>query len=246
MNAPKTHFISVIVPVYRKESIIVNHIRGLYKVLNKLRYPSEIITVIDGRIDRSEEKLRKAAIPTVRILAYAKNQGKAYAIRYGMTKAKGDYVMFIDAGKEIDISGISMLLEHMEWYKADIVLGSKRHPASQVIYSWQRKLLSLGYYWFVRIFFGINVRDTQAGMKIYRKTVLKKILPRLVEKKFAGDLEILVAAKANGYRRIYEAPIKLDYRLGGITDAATLQSIWGIFVDTLAIWYRKNMLHYYS
>ncbi|MCR4326715.1 MAG: glycosyltransferase, partial [Candidatus Roizmanbacteria bacterium] len=99
MNTPKAHFISVIVPVYRKESIIVNHVRGLYKVLSKLRYPSEIIAVIDGRIDRSEEKLRKAAIPTVRILAYKKNQGKAYAIRHGMAKAKGDYVMFIDAGK---------------------------------------------------------------------------------------------------------------------------------------------------
>ncbi len=245
MYKSKAHFISIVVPVFKKERIIVKHVKGLYRVLNKLRYRSEIITVIDGRIDRSEERLRKSAIPTVRVIAYKKNQGKAYAIRHGMYRARGDYVMFIDAGREIDVSGISMLLEHMEWYKADIIVGSKRHPASLIIYSWQRKLLSLGYYWFVRIFFGLNIRDTQAGIKIFRKAVLKKILPRLVEKKFAGDLEILVAAQANGYKRIYEAPIKLDYRLGDITNAATMLSIYHIFTDTLAIWYRNFILKHY-
>ena len=42
-----------------------------------------------------------------------------------MTRAKGDYIAFIDSGMDIDPNGISMLLEHIEWYDADIIVGSK-------------------------------------------------------------------------------------------------------------------------
>jgi len=185
-------------------------------------------------------------LPGVVTVGYIKNQGKSYAIRMGMKKAKGDYVMFIDAGMEIDPNGISMLLEHMEWYNADIIVGSKRHPASQVNYPLNRKILSYGYYYLVKFLFGLNVRDTQAGIKIFKKDVLQKVLPRLLEKKFAGDLEFLVVAQILGFRRIYEAPIKLDYSLSPITTAAGIRAIWGILVDTLAIFYRKNIIRYYQ
>lgn len=105
----------------------------------------------------------------------------------------------------------------------------------------------MGYYLLVKSFFGVHVKDTQAGIKIFRKKALEKILPRLVEKKFAGDLEMLVVAGTLGFNRIFEAPIRLDYTLGGLdSSAATIKSILNIFQDTLAIWYRKNILRYYS
>ncbi len=240
------HFLSLIIPVYKQEQTIVRDVRRIKIVLDEIRYSHEIIVVIDGMLDKSLEKIKKANIPHVRYVSYTKNQGKAYAIRTGMKYAKGDYVMFMDAGMEIDPNGISMLLEHMEWYDADVIVGSKRHPASQVTYSPVRKLLSLGYYWFVRLLFGVRVHDTQAGIKIFRKKVLETILPRLVEKKFAGDLEMLVVAKRQGHGRIYEAPIKLNYAFATFTSAATWQSVKGIFLDTLAIWYRTYVVGQYN
>ena len=240
------HFLSLIIPVYKQENIIVKNLKAIKQALDQIRYDYEIIVVIDGMVDKSWEKVVSAKIDKVRVIAYRKNQGKAYAIRSGMKQAQGDYIMFIDSGMEIDPNSISMLLEHMEWYNADIIVGSKRHPASQVSYSWQRKILSYGYYYFIKFLFGINVKDTQAGVKVFKKQVLKRVLPRLVEKRFAGDLEMLVVAKISGFNRIYEAPIKLNYHLGGITSAATLHSIYSILWDTLAIWYRKNILRYYS
>jgi glycosyltransferase involved in cell wall biosynthesis len=240
------HFLSLIIPVYKKESSIVNNLHSIKEVLDKIRYDYEIIAVIDGVLDKSFEKIKKAKLDKVRAIAYEKNHGKSFAIRLGMKEAKGDYIMFIDSGFEIDPNGISMLLEHMEWYDADIIVGSKRHPASQVNYSPIRRILSYGYYVLVRVLFGISVHDTQAGIKIFKKPVLEKILPRLVEKKFAGDLEMLVAAKNNGFKRIFEAPIKLDYTLEKVTSAATVHSIYGIFLDTLAIFYRANFLEYYK
>lgn len=245
-NRVESHFLSLIIPAYKQEKSIVKNVRQLIKELEPIRYEHEIIVVIDGMVDDTLSRLKKANLPNVKVLAYEKNRGKSYAIRFGMSKAIGDYVMFIDAGFEIDPNGISMLLEHMEWYEADIIVGSKRHPAALVNYNWQRKILSLGYYYLVKLLFGIKVKDTQAGIKVFRKRVLEKILPRLVEKRFAGDLEMLVVAKQLGFKRIYEAPIKLDYELSELTSAATMTSIFGILIDTLAIFYRANILKYYS
>lgn len=247
MNAKLSHhFLSLIIPVYKQENTIVKNIRLIKSVLDSIRYDYEIIVVIDGLIDESYKKLKSAGFAKVKTLAYKKNQGKSYAIRLGMQKAKGDYIMFLDSGMEINPNGISMLLEHMEWYDADIVVGSKRHLASQVQYPFIRKILSDGYYVIVKLLFSIRIHDTQAGIKVFRKQVLEKVLPRLVEKKFAGDLEMLVVADALGFHRIYEAPIKLNYHLGSITSAATIKAISEILIDTLAIWYRKNILRYYQ
>ena len=63
-----------------------------------------------------------------------------------MAKTKGDYIAFIDSGMEIDPNGISLVLEHMEWYSADIIVASKHHPASQVNYPLDRKIISFGAY----------------------------------------------------------------------------------------------------
>ena len=240
------HLVSLIVPAYRQEKTIVRNIRELQKVLDTIRYDYEIIVVVDGMIDDTFDKLKRAKLSKVMCLAYPQNQGKSYAIRLGMNKAQGDYIMFIDSGMEIDPNGISMLLEHMQWYDADVVVGSKRHPASQVVYTWQRKILSYGYFYLVKLLFGVQIHDTQAGIKVFKKSVLKKILSRVVEKRFAGDLEMLVVANLLGYKRVYEAPIKLNYSLGKLTSAATRKEIWGIFVDTLAIFYRANILRYYQ
>lgn len=241
-----THFLSLIIPAYKQEKTIVQNIKHIKAALDKIRYDHEIIVVIDGLVDNSYQKIKEANLEKVQTLAYAKNQGKSYAVQLGMKKAKGDYVMFLDSGMEIDPNGISMLLEHMEWYDADIIVGSKRHLASQVNYSKSRKILSEGYFFIVKLLFGIKVRDTQAGIKVFKKKVLEKVLPRLVEKKFTGDLEMLVVADVLGFKRIYEAPIKLDYTLNNLTSAATIDAIWKIMLDTLAIWYRKNILRYYN
>jgi glycosyltransferase involved in cell wall biosynthesis len=247
MITPKKnhHFLSLVIPAYRQEKIIVKNITQIKKVLDKIRYDYEIIVVVDGEIDHTFEKLKKAHIPKVKVLSYKDNQGKSFAIRLGMHYAKGDYVTFIDSGMEIDPNGISMLVEHMEWYDADIIVGSKRHLASRVEYPLTRKILSYGYYYIVKLLFGLRITDTQAGLKLVRKDVLERVLPRMIEKKFAGDLELLVVAEKLGYTRIYEAPVKLNYRLGPFSSAATFVSIWYILMDTLAIYYRRYIAHYY-
>ena len=242
----KPKLISVIIPAYKQAATIVKDLTQIQKVLNQIRYPYEIIVIVDGRVDKTWAKIKPLSSPQLKPYLIKTHQGKGYTVRYGMAKAKGDYIAFIDAGREIDPNGISMLLEHLEWYNADIIVGSKRHLASVVQYPWDRKILSWGYYLLVRWLFGIKVKDTQPGIKIFKRKVLEKILPRLVVKKYAFDIEMLAVAHRKGFTRIYEAPIKLKHKFGSVTNAATLNTIWHMLSDTLAVWYRLKILKSYD
>jgi glycosyltransferase involved in cell wall biosynthesis len=244
--------LSVIVPAYKQEKSIAKDLRRIERVLTQIRYRYEIICVVDGQVDKTFESAKKVKSKKIKVFDYKKNKGKGHAVRFGMAKAHGDPIAFIDAGMEIDPNGISMILEHMEWYNADIIVGSKRHPASQVNYPLDRKIISRLYQLFVRVFTGLNVRDTQAGLKIFRRRVLKKVLPRLMVKRYAFDLEILTVARRLGFTKIYEAPVKLSYNFSDLTHAANLKEffapngLWYSLIDTLAVVYRLKILRYYD
>ncbi len=239
-------FLSVIIPAYKQEKTIAKDLKRIEQVLNKIRYDYEMIVVVDGKEDKSFENAKKVKSSKIKVVGYLENKGKGYAVRYGMARAKGDLIAFIDAGMEIEPNGISMILEHMEWYEADIMVGSKRHPVSQVSYPRQRRIISGLYQFFVRVFTGLNIKDTQAGLKIYRREVLEGIFPRLLVKRYAFDLEMLAVAHRLGYKKIYEAPIKLDYNFGDLTHASTWKSMKNALIDTLAIIYRLRILRYYD
>jgi glycosyltransferase involved in cell wall biosynthesis len=244
MSKPK--LVSIIIPAFKQEKTILKDLKRIEKSLQSLRLNYEIIVVIDGAIDQSYHQTKKLQNPHLRVYLLKKNLGKGYAVRFGMTKAKGDYLAFLDAGMEIDPNAISMLLEHLEWYDADIIVGSKRHLASKVIYPLDRKILSWGYYILVRLLFQVKVKDTQSGVKVFKRKVLKTILPKLVVKKYAFDIEMLAVAHRLGFKKIYEAPVKHKYQFGSLTDAATLKTIYHMLYDTLAVFYRLKILKYYD
>lgn len=239
--------LSLIVPVYRQEKVIAGNLQSILTELEKLASPYELIAVIDGRVDRSMEEAKKVLSPHVSVVGYETNHGKGYAVRFGMAKSRGDIIGFIDAGGDIKEEGLSMMLEHFRWYNADIIIGSKRHPASKVQYPWSRKILSWGYQMMVRVLFELNIRDSQVGLKLYRRIVLEDVLPRLLVKEFAFDIEILAVAHRLGYTRIYEAPVELTFQGAS---SITSQSFWGVVCnvlwETLAVFYRLRILHYYD
>lgn len=243
--------VSLIVPAYRQEKTIVSDLKRIKDILDKLRYPSELICVVDGMDDKTLEKASEFAkkYDNVKAIGYETNKGKGYAVRFGMCQSHGDIIGFIDAGMDINPNGLALLLEHFEWYDADIIIGSKRHPVSKVEYPWQRKILSIGYQFLVFILFGLKVRDTQVGMKFFKKEVLEKVLPRLLVKAFAFDVEILAVANYLKYSRIFEAPIEIKLKFGGastVTSQRFVRIILAMLIDTLAIFYRLRILNYYS
>ncbi len=246
MKKQPSIYLSIIVPAYHQEKTIRRDLQRLNKTLSQTPYKYEIICVADGQDDQTYQRARPLSNRRLRVYGYPTNHGKGYAIRYGMARAKGNLIAFIDAGMDIDPNGIIMALEHMKWYGADIIVGSKRHPVSQVSYPFTRKIYSWGYQWLVRILFGLKVRDTQVGLKIFRRPVLEKVLPRLLVKKFAFDVELLAVANYLGFHRIYEAPVKIDPRQFRFTSTIKWRTVFEMLVDTLAVFYRLRILRYYA
>lgn len=238
--------LSVIVPAYRQEKTIAKDLKNIDHILSEglQDFDYEIICVVDGMVDRTFEEAKKAESERVKVIGYEQNHGKGYAVRFGMVRAKGELISFLDAGMDISPMGIMMLVAHMKWYNADIIVGSKRHPVSRVNYPWVRRILSVGYHLGVKILFGLPLTDTQSGIKIFKKEVLEKVLPRLLVKKYAMDIEMLAVARYLGFQRIYEAPIEVlfDEKNSGISWKVVCRMYW----DTLAIFYRLRILRYYD
>ncbi|MFH1832989.1 MAG: glycosyltransferase [Candidatus Levyibacteriota bacterium] len=243
----KNNLVSLIIPAFKQEKTIKKDLIRIKNVIDQLRYEYEIIVVVDGRLDKTFEKASEIKSEKIKVIGYQNNYGKGHAVRFGMAKAKGDIVAFIDSGMDINPNGLSMLLEHFEWYNADIIVGSKLHPVSKVSYPPYRKILSFGYRILVRILFGLSIKDTQVGMKFFRRKVLEDVLPRLLVKTYAFDIEILAVSYYLGYKRIFEAPIELDF--GGETSIVSKgfwRTIFHMLWDTLAVFYRLKILRYYD
>ena len=247
MEKKKDHLLSVVIPAVKQETTIARDLRRIERVLKQIRYDYEIICVVDGKIDQTFQNAKKIRSKKVMVIGYQNNKGKGHAVRYGIARTKGDIIAFIDAGMDLDPNGLSMLLEHFEWYRADIIVGSKRHPVSQVDYPWQRRILSWGYQILVWVLFGLKVRDTQVGMKFFKRRVLEDVLPRLLVKRFAFDIEMLAVAHSLGYKRIYEAPIRLEWEQGmSVLSKSLWRTLYNMLWDTAAVFYRLRILRYYD
>lgn len=246
MVRAKKNLLSVIVPAYKQEQTIVKDLGRIERALKQTRYDYEIIVVVDGKVDKTYKNAKKAKSAKIKVIGYEKNLGKGHAVRYGMARTKGDPVAFIDAGMDIDPSGLPMLLEHMLWYNSDIIVGSLRHSASMASsYPPIRKILSVGYHLMTKLFFGLRITDCQRGIKIFKRRVLEKVLPRLLIKKYAFDIEMLAVAHNLGFTNIHDGPVifdgsKLEY------SNITSETIWSMLIDTMAVFYRLNILHFYD
>ena len=244
MNNSK--LLSVIVPAYKQEQTIEEDLKNIDRVLAEGLKGSkyEIICVVDGILDTTYQRAKRVKSPRIKVLAYENNQGKGYAVRYGFAHSKGDVVSFLDAGMDISPKGMMMLMAHMEWYNADIVVGSKRHPVSKVNYPFIRHVLSMGYHALAKVLFGLYLTDTQSGIKVFRRKVVQVILPRLLVKRYAMDIEMLAVANHLGYKRIYEAPIEVKFNKK--TSAISWKTAIDMAIDTLAVFYRLRILRYYE
>lgn len=234
--------LSVIVPAYREGPRIHDNLRRLVAELDLLNVTYDVVVVSDGNTDATVREAQRLDSPAVRVLHYPMNIGKGFALSLGVDQSIGKLVTFIDADMELDPANIRGFIDLMETSGCDAVIGSKRHPESKVAYPKFRRLQSFAYQMLVRILFNLNVRDTQTGLKLFRRQVLAEAIPLLAIKRFAFDLELLVVANSLGYRDIREAPISLDYQF---ESSVNMRAAWRVLWDTAAIFYRLRILHYY-
>ena len=205
----------------------------------------EIVVVDDGSTDGTPAEIERAAgdFDNLNVVLLSENQGKGNALIRGFQASRLDLVCFIDADLDLHPRQVESLLEVMERTGADVVIGSKRHRDSSLDYPWYRKLFSTVYYLLILLLFRLPVKDTQTGIKLFRREVLARAFPRIVCKRYTLDLELLVVVRRLGYT-IAEAPVTLTFQ--GKFGRIGWEAIRNIITDTMAIFYRLHLLRYYK
>jgi glycosyltransferase involved in cell wall biosynthesis len=235
--------LSVIVPAFREARHIHENLGKLLNELDRLGRTYEVIVVSDGNTDDTAREAERVVSQHIKVIEYNRNMGKGYALRCGVAHSSGDLITFIDADMELDPRYIKGFIAVMESFECDAVVGSKRHPMSNVRYPPARRFQSLMYQLLIRTLFRIKVRDTQTGLKLFRRQVLEEVVPLLAIKRFAFDLELLVIARQLGYTKVMEAPVDLNYLFNSTVN---VRAAWNVLWDTAAIFYRLRILRYYA
>jgi len=244
-STPADVLLSIVVPVYNQEQSILRNVRTICeRVRAGLDEPFEIIVVSDGSIDRTDEQLVESHIEHVRFLRYDRNLGKGYAIKVGALDARGRWIAYVDADLDLDPGSLPEYVAVAERDGLDFAIGSKRHPDSVVSYPASRRFASWLFQRYVKLLLRLDIRDTQVGIKVFRREVADQVLPLLLVKRYAFDIELLAVARAFGFGRVREMPVTLEYNFSGsgVRLAAVVQAL----ADTAAVFYRLRILHTYQ
>jgi len=175
----------------------------------------EIIVVCNGCTDDTPNIAGGlcATYSQIRALCFEEKMGKGGAIIEGFRVAEGDAVGFVDADESVEPGDVKRMLDALE--NADGVIASRRLKDSRILIKQplKRRAASRLFNMIVRVMFGLNLRDTQCGAKVFRKEAIRDVLGSLNTKGFEFDVELLWKLKNRGYK-IIEFPVTWKHSEG--------------------------------
>lgn len=208
-----------IVPAHNESDVIEEALARLERLLGSTRCYFRIIVVDDGSTDSTPRILEAISSPHLVVVRNETNRGKGHALKLGFDLALVEIrercahdaiVGYIDADLDLSPDSIPVFLAEISSGLADVVVGSKLHPNSQVSYPKRRRIASKTFRIVGGYLLTLPVRDTQVGLKTFRAEVLETITPLLKTDGFSFDFELVCLSAAAGYQ-VREAPVVLDF-----------------------------------
>ena len=199
--------ISIIIPVFNEEKFIIESLKKVN--LQKQKFDLEIIVVDDCSTDKTRKLLEDNKNLFDVIIFKEINEGKGSAIKLGIKKTTGEYVLVQDADLEYSPEDYVKMFTPIE-NGADVVYGSrfKGSEAKRLIYFFHRIanfLITL----LVNILTNINFSDVECGYKLIRTKLIKQI--NLKENSFSFEVELTMKL-AKLPIKFYEVGINYDGR----------------------------------
>lgn len=205
--------LTLVIPVYNEEKRIGNTFpiikNKVLSVEKKLKIKTNVIFVNDGSTDETSNLLNKliAKDKHFNLIGYGRNKGKGHALKKGFNKAKGDYIVFMDADLSTPLKYLEVFINKIENEKT-ILIGSRKTVGAHVKkhQPWLREKLGQGFTLLSNIFIVWGVTDFTCGFKMFPNKIGKKIFNKVTINRWGYDSEVLFLAKK--YKcKIVEIPV---------------------------------------
>ena len=202
--------LSIVVPAYNEENRIKSTLLLINNYLQERKIKSEILVVDDGSRDKTSEVVNSLVtkIKNLKLVFFDNNHGKGFAVKKGVEKAKGKYILFADADNSTPIEDFSKLEKNMKTGDFDICIGSRYTGGSEIKIKQPTHRFMIGRIGnlLINMFLVDNIRDTQCGFKLFKSKAAKEIFARQKVNRFGFDIETLVIAQSMNYK-ISETPV---------------------------------------
>jgi glycosyltransferase involved in cell wall biosynthesis len=206
--------LSIIIPVFNEDKTINQVIDTLLKT-NIPNTQKEIIVVDDGSTDKTREIISKIKHKHVKVVLHKKNQGKGAAVKTGIDKATGEYIIIQDADLEYHPKFIKNLTSEIGKGSAKVVYGTRlnRMPHLKgeegkhlfILHYFGNRFLSL----VTSLLYGQWITDMETGYKLFPKKAVENI--NIKAKGFEFEPEITSKLLKQGYK-IKEVSISVNPR----------------------------------
>jgi dolichyl-phosphate beta-glucosyltransferase len=224
--------LSIVIPAFNEERRLPE---SLDRILDWLKQAcpafSEVLVVDDGSLDSTAAVVEEYAKThtSVRLLRYAGNRGKGYAVRHGMLDARGAWILCTDADLSTPISEVAKLYAAAADRGVAVAIGSRAVDRSlvEVHQPALREYSGRFFNILMRAVTGLQFRDTQCGFKLFRADAAKRIFPLQKQDGFSFDVEDLVIAAKLGlpavevavkWRNVEGTKVKLSQGIKSFAD----------------------------
>jgi dolichol-phosphate mannosyltransferase len=225
----------VVVPTYNERENIEEVVRRLFAAVR-----ADLLVIDDGSPDGTAELVESLSegYPSIELIDRGEKLGLGTAYVTGFKRAlqRGyEAVVEMDADLSHDPADVVRLLEALD--EADLVIGSRYVPGG-AIENWGAFRRRLSYYAnvYARLILSLPVRDSTAGFRAYRASILRRIdLEGIRSEGYSFQIEMTRRVKKAG-GRITEVPITFVERVAGkskmglriVVEALLFVAAWGI------------------
>jgi dolichyl-phosphate beta-glucosyltransferase len=207
-----TPTLSIVLPCFDEAERLPDTLAAFLAHYPPDRAEVELLIVDDGSTDQTAAVAAAAAAhdPRIVVLRVPRNHGKGYAVRRGVLAARGELVVFTDADGSYSPAQVDRVVAALDG--APVAIGA-RLDAEATGGQRLRHLASRVFNLAMRLALGLSFRDTQCGLKGFRRAAAQAVFCRARLDGFAFDAEALLLADRLGLQ-VVEVPVSAEQRSG--------------------------------